>query len=499
MIGSCLALFVYYIWFTLSDMKQGNKTRDIIFIVLFMTLLLIPSAGMIFCPTTVSYENRELKEYPGIFGTDGRLNETYFDAVSDYVSDHIALRNETAGLYTVLNAGLFSVSARENVILGEDDWLYYTATTDDFLHRNPISGRKLYIIAHNMYLIQEYCETLGKKAVFAIAPNKNSLYGEYMPQVYKDARAAFETKYSDMDRLMPYLESESINHTDLKKLFEAQDEILYYKKDSHWNNKGALLVYNELMEKAGAEALLFDDDSPETTVDFVGDLNKMLYGPAARPEEKLEYIKDRDYFYLADGEVKDIADMEMVENNEVETVNPQGDGTILMYRDSYANSLIPYLSQTFSYAYYSKIVPYNMTDIAIRNPDYVLIEKAERHLPTFAEVPPIMSAPLRQIEVRPQETKFLKGTLNTGNDGVFFNVSGQIDDTDLTVENSRIYISIGKWTGQAYEAFLTGIQEEEYGFTCYIPASVIQSEDQEISVILESEGKYFAEEQKKTF
>ncbi len=512
-------------------MKSRDNAYNIIFILAVMALFLIPSLGMAVYPTTVSYENRELKEKPSVIGPDGGFNKGIFDDVSDYVADHIALRNEISALYAVLNAEIFSVSARDSVILGEDGWLYYTASSDDYLHKDPISGRELFNIAHNLALIQEYCELLGKKAVFAIAPNKNSLYGEHMPKAYKDAKDRFNNEFSDMERLMPYLKAEGVNYVDLEELFKAQDETLYYKKDSHWNNKGALLVYNELMKKvgiaavdlseeaagttvpdlsdiaSGAVALDFSKEVPEASDDFIGDLNKMLYGIAAKPEERLNYIKNRTYFYYNSndsGEVLDLDDAEMVEKNEVETVNPYGSGNLLMYRDSFANSLIPYLSQSFSYAYYSKIVPYNLTDLVTRSPDYVMIEKAERHLPTFAEVPPVMSAPSRQIGEERENAELLGKPLEIKNDGAYYNITGWLKAADVVSEDSRIYVALGasdsaedsfniSGAGLAYEAFLTSGKAGDFGFSCYIPASLGQLEDMDISVIVESEGKYFEE------
>ena len=47
-------------------MRSGKKIHNIIFILAMMAVLVIPSVGMIFHPTTVSYENRELKELPKV-------------------------------------------------------------------------------------------------------------------------------------------------------------------------------------------------------------------------------------------------------------------------------------------------------------------------------------------------------------------------------------------------------------------------------------------------
>ena len=65
-------------------------------------------------------------------------------------------------------------------------------------------------------MIQRYAQENGIKFVFTIAPNKNSLYGEYMPYYYQ----AFRSGESNLGRLQKYLDSEGVNYVDLYGLLK---------------------------------------------------------------------------------------------------------------------------------------------------------------------------------------------------------------------------------------------------------------------------------------
>ncbi len=485
------------------------RLSNLIFILISAAICLAPSLGMALGLSEPSYENRKLADRPTLYRADGSFNLGICEEASDYVSDHIALRNELSALYAVLNAKLFSVSSRNGVIFGKNDWLYYTASSDDYLHKNLISDRELYNIAHNISLIEEYCELLGKKFVFTIAPNKNTLYGENMPYAYKDAlirnAELYESgkdgdfrheKYApdiidseigkrreefpnDLERLTPVLETEGVNYVDLKELFEGQDETLYYSKDSHWNNKGAALVHDALLEGLGVPCKGLSGIEPDKSRDYIGDLNRMLYGMAAEPEERLAYPLN-----LKDPGCDPEAD-------EAETKGSDGAGNLLMYRDSFANSLIPLFQDEFSYAYYSKLMPYQMTDLITKAPDYVIIEKAERHLPSFAEVPPVMSAPVRALPAE-REEKALEGCcMEIRQDGAFLSVTGSLGGSAPLEDDSRIYIEINE-EGMAtdYEAFLvSGEGADDYRYACYVPALNGISRDAVIDVLAWSGDK----------
>ena len=93
----------------------------------------------------------------------------------------------------------------------------------------------------NIKAMEKYVEGKGKKFVLTIAPNKNTLYPENMPNNYKKV-----SEKNNLSKLEKVLKKEKINYVDLKSVFKNEDEVLYLKRDSHWNNKGALLAYNSI-------------------------------------------------------------------------------------------------------------------------------------------------------------------------------------------------------------------------------------------------------------
>ena len=66
------------------------------------------------------------------------------------------------------------------MILGSDGWLYFSDTLPDYMGQG-MSDAELRYLANDLALMQEYIESQGKQFAFTIAPNKNSIYPEHMP------------------------------------------------------------------------------------------------------------------------------------------------------------------------------------------------------------------------------------------------------------------------------------------------------------------------------
>lgn len=173
----------------------------------------------------------------------------------------------------LVNGKIFQVSTASGVIQGTGGWLYYKDSLDDYLGINQLSDRGLFNVAHTLSMMQKNLTARGKKFLFTVAPNKNSLYGEHMP--YYDSLKV--TEVNNLARLTPILEKEGVNYTDLKSLFEAQDEVLYHERDSHWNNKGAALAADAIMTDLVKMHDSYKDEAYEVRTDHIGDLDKMLY------------------------------------------------------------------------------------------------------------------------------------------------------------------------------------------------------------------------------
>jgi hypothetical protein len=106
-----------------------------------------------------------------------------------------------------------------------------------------MTTRGLNNAVQNLRIMQSYVESKGSQFIVTIVPNKNTLYGEYMPMNQKEGLGE-----GNLERIAPMLEEAGITYVDLQKAFNETDEVLYYKEDSHWSNKGAVLAYESFMD-----------------------------------------------------------------------------------------------------------------------------------------------------------------------------------------------------------------------------------------------------------
>lgn len=470
----------------MKDIKNDTKKKtskytgafQFLYIFAVIGICLIPFVLMGVRPTDQTTENKKLTEKPVLVDEKG-FNKDFLSDAGDYFTDHFAFRQELVAADAKLRSALFGVSAVDSVIQGENGWLYYEATLDDYQHKNSVSDRMLFNMAHNTALMQEYAELLGKTFLFTIAPNKNSLYGENMPDRY----AYTVAEESDAERLLPWLEKEGVHYVDLFELFERQDRVLYYARDSHWNQEGALLVYNALLDACGIEHETWENIESEIRCDYYGDLNLMLYPVGADPEDDLHFEKEFTYAYSKEGAT--------VEDTFIQTANPSGSGSLLMYRDSFGNSLLPYFAQHFANATFSKVVPYPMTDLITAEPDVVIVEKVERHLPTLSEVPPVMSGLTREIEAEAAAES--RTTLQVSEEGSYLKFYGIADEAFMDVD-SRIYVEVDDGESrEAYEAFCVNTggsgTSSDYGFLLYLSRLYVDNSEIQVKVIAEQNGQ----------
>ena len=458
---------------------RKKKIGYFIYLVLTLGMCVIPLACMGIRRSTGTAENRALAPLPQPY-RDGRLNADYLQELGDYFTDHFAFRQELVTMDARVRAEIFQVSSEDSVIVGTDGWLYYTATLDDFQHKNGVSDRMLFNMAHNLALMQQYTESLGKTFLFTVAPNKNSLYGEHMPARFRYRIGA----ESDMKRLRPYLEQENVNYIDLYALFKEREEVLYYMRDSHWNQKGAALVSNALLDACGRGQEAYETSEGKAVIGHYGDLDRMLFPADGHPEVDHSYLTDETWTYMQG---------ETVEDDLIRTGSGSGSGNLLMYRDSFGNSLLPYLAERFSAAAFSRQVPYPMTDLITYDPDVVVVEKVERHLPTLGTVPPLMSGPACFPEEERVFAEKSSAFVRLSKEGSYWKLEGLADPSYMD-KHSRIYIGVedeGVFT--IYEAFCISLPGEDeggdYGFLLYLSDILMNGDTIRIQVMTEKEDQ----------
>lgn len=442
-------------------MKKGL----ILFVAACLVLCMIPSAGMLFAPTTQTTENRAMAQLPSLTAEDGSLNKAFFTEFEAYFTQHMALRNQMVYTDASIQTNLFQESNVSGVIYGTDGWLYYASTLDDYLGTNVLSDRQLFNLAHNFAVVQTYLQSRDVDFVLTVAPNKNTLYGEHMP--YYQSAVVDENHSAVL--LQPYLVRQDVQYVDLFQLFEQQEEVLYLKQDSHWNNKGACLVYNAIMDVLQLPHEDYSGTEPKLTVDTKGDLNMMLYSFYGQPEENYDYDLSQAYTSSA----------ESVTAGWIVTENPNASGKLLMFRDSFADSLIPFFSNAFAQCCYSKGEP-NLLEMYVDTyvPDCVVIEKVERNIADYLSAPPILTAPqaaVPNVYTIATTDSSLQVAISQNHTG-YYAFSGTVDPSRLEAD-ARILVCVN---GQTYESYHTG----ENGFLLYLKRDMLpESADVQVYLV----------------
>lgn len=457
-------------------MKKGK----LIYCILFFAICLCPSLGMLVTKQETSSENRQLSEFPSPKTEEGKINVEWLSQAGDYFQEHFAFRNELVTGNALLHGRLLETSTADGVIQGKNGWLYYKDSLDDYLGQDLLSDRSLFNIAHMLSMTQQALEEKGVNFLFTIAPNKNSLYGDNMPY-YDKLKVSDQT---NRENLEGWLTTEKVAYADLYQALMEEDEVLYHARDSHWNNKGAALAADVLMDALGKDHDSYEGESYTVRRDYTGDLDTMLYPLASTADDEIYYDKETTY-----------ATVEEIQSNfdpRITTVNPVKEGSLVMYRDSFGNALLPYMADAYANAYFSRGIPYQLMDVETHSADTVIIERAERFLPEMSQFPPVLTAK----EISLTEDQELQGSdgavdVKIKPQGMTAQLSGRIKEGLLDTD-SRIYLKVN---GSVYEAFPMDVKVEEdlddNGFCLYLPSELVAADGNDVEILIEIDNKIY--------
>ena len=442
-----------------------NKLSSVLFVCAFLVICLVPFACMSFAKSDTTSENRALASFPSIKTEDG-FNTAYLKQLGEYFDDHFAFRSYFVNADSALQAKLFKTSAVERAVIGKNGWLYYSDTLDNFTGQNLLSDRALNNISHNIGLLKDYVESFGAKFIFTVAPNKNTLYPENMPYYYKKADASV---LSNAEKLKPLLIENGICYVDLFELFKSTDETLYFERDSHWNGRGAALVYDALIAAAGITDKPLTDFKTVTDENYIGDLGKMVYPESTKGETNVTYDTSESFTLLTEKANE--------ESPWIMTENKNASSSLLMYRDSFGNSLYPLFASAFQKAYFSKATPYNIqTHMTLYAAETVIAEKVERNLSDFALYPPVFAN--RECEPITGETEVksdteVKMTACETNPSLI-EFTGHVDK-DLIEDDSEIFARVRNGDNTVcLETFALSDEDGDNGFKLLTDSSVFQ-------------------------
>ncbi|MDD6878693.1 MAG: hypothetical protein PUD59_00475 [bacterium] len=343
-------------------MDKIKRILLIVFIALFFAACAFFAVGIVIPGASVAAEGAG--KAPALF-SDGKINSDFGDEFEGWFSKSFAFRGKVVDLFTSFRAKVFK-TGNDQVIIGEDDFLFFADTVDSYTGQNTMTDDEISAAAESLCELQKYAEAHGCGFLFVCAPNKATVYPDMMPDRY--IKCAGDT---DLDRLYCSLEEKGVNFADLRGVLaeHASDELIYHKRDTHWNGLGAKYAFDEIMETLGVTVPDFGEAS--AVHDFEGDLDSLLYpGHVACDDDVVYDLSGRYIFTSAYSNPM---------NMSIST-RGAGEGKALIFRDSFGNAIIPYAASTFAEVKFERASPYRIDLLEEYDADCVIVLIAERNI-----------------------------------------------------------------------------------------------------------------------
>ncbi|MCU1385114.1 MAG: alginate O-acetyltransferase [Acidobacteria bacterium] len=339
-------------------------------------------------------ENRELAAFPHV---DASLSSVAAlpAAFSRWFDDHFGFRSLLVRWYGESRLFGLGVSPSAAVVNGADGWFFYgdDKAVEDFANAEPMTDEALSNWRAAIVRARDWLRARGIAYVFTIAPDKHVIYADEMPPTIVRLGDLSRT-----DQLFTALQDTGLA-VDVRGVeLEAKSrERVYQKTDTHWNERGAFVAYQRIIQAVRARV-------PATP-------------PAWRREDFVRADRTIEGLDLAGmmglTRVLRETDLTLVPTRarRARVVDPAGAGATdelgrivteiddpslpraVIFRDSFTSQLVPFLSEHFSRAVYLWQNDFDANAVTEERPDVVIQEIVGRHLYNFIPSPELVPKP----------------------------------------------------------------------------------------------------------
>jgi len=295
-------------------------------------------------------ENRILAQKPK-FSIDRLLEGRYTKKYEKYKVDQFVDRDGWMKLKSSVDLAL-GKNESNGIYKGSDDYLIESFEVPDSE-----------IVNRNIKAINNFNEKHKDiKEYMLIAPNAVSILSEKLPPY-----APVVSQKLVMDNFAKTL-NKGINYIDVYNTLDKHDkEYIYYKTDHHWTTLGAYYSFLEAAKAMDLEVKKDYYNVERVSNDFYG----TLYSKSGYEVKTPDYIdvylpKDENDEYVVNYVEEQKKSASFYDSEKLETKDKYGvflggnhpvvkikttskeDRKLLIFKDSYANSFVPFLTQYFS-------------------------------------------------------------------------------------------------------------------------------------------------------
>lgn len=297
-------------------------------------------------------ENRYLAKMPSVT-TQAVLSGEYTEDLSDFAADHFPMRDLFMGIKceAEMAGGRREIN---RIYIGEDDYLIesYAAPKN--------TGR----ITDTLVSFYDKIQGTGVDVRLMLVPTAVTVYEDKLPKFAPPSDQMETAKLLYEGTGIPAVRCE-------ERLAEGKEKgNLYYRTDHHWTTLGAYFGYVAYCEERGFEPVPLEDLEAETvTEEFAGTLYSKVndyrhkkdaitvytnpadelivtYEDTGTVEETLynfDYLEEKDKYSLFLDNIHPLV--------EIENRTAQSDDVLMLLKDSYANSMVPFLAHHYRKIY----------------------------------------------------------------------------------------------------------------------------------------------------
>ncbi len=380
-----------------------NRLVDLLIVAVFSVSLLLPLIlwAVQKDEPYSGVEKRELQTFPVV-----SLQNSFTDftrAFDSYFQDHFGLREFLIHRYHREASKRFGVTGVPNVVEARDGWLYLSSgfLLDDLKGRLQFSDREKEQFWNQVVRRQKWLKEQGVAYIFLVAPNKQTIYPEYLPHYYQGSGES-----SRLDQLLvsrPERGAESFLDVRARLTAQKANGRLYHKSDTHWNKWGASFAAAEIFKRTRE---LFPDFSRWKPLPFAASWNETRGGDLALMIGKLDVIRENRPVIepAAVTAVTKGVPPSLVGLLTVPQLRPHHTAKsgrplrVLVLHDSFFENLKPFVSEGYGEVFYLWKYYDDTTRaffkgdmlkkmVALYQPDLVVEELVERNLPRYLAFP----------------------------------------------------------------------------------------------------------------
>lgn len=307
--------------------------------------------------TVSELENTTLTQRPKVTAqilSSAGLNR-FFNDYTQYTKDQIPGRDAWISLQSFVETALLQKTQSGGILLGDKGQMF------DRTYGLVSSEERT--LPRNIAAVASLAARCPGKVYVMVAPAASSIYPERVP-----AHAPLLQEESYLSQIQAAVEQAGGVYLPLEDALSAhKDEYIYYRTDHHWTTQGAYYAYSELCSALGLEPF---DRAAHTAVD-VPDFYGTFYSRArtwnAQPDTLTYYDLDNPLTIYTvtgpgmptEGQTTGLYDLDKLDvydkyaaflhgNNGLSRVEGDGEGRILVIKDSYANSFVPFLTANYA-------------------------------------------------------------------------------------------------------------------------------------------------------